>query len=152
MTLISVYNHINLLNFGSEFRERTMRVKDKEYVPMVLVGNKADLESEYPSSYYYSYHFSSSFRSSYVFRPLSRDWSLIISSFLYSSTFLSSINDFRSTTPLHFSHYRFSIIFTITRLSSLLIICPLYFRIVIFWTIQVSDKCLNRKVKSWPSH
>ncbi|PRP84664.1 ras-1 [Planoprotostelium fungivorum] len=29
-----------------EFRERTMRVKDKEYVPMILVGNKADLEQQ----------------------------------------------------------------------------------------------------------
>lgn len=30
----------------STFREQILRVKDKESVPMVLVGNKADLEDE----------------------------------------------------------------------------------------------------------
>jgi len=30
----------------SEFRDRTLRVKDKKEVPMVLVGNKSDLETQ----------------------------------------------------------------------------------------------------------
>jgi len=30
----------------TEFRDRTLRVKDKEKVPMLLVGNKADLDSQ----------------------------------------------------------------------------------------------------------
>eukprot|EP01117_Protostelium_nocturnum_P013256 TRINITY_DN4937_c0_g1_i3.p1 TRINITY_DN4937_c0_g1~~TRINITY_DN4937_c0_g1_i3.p1 ORF type:complete len:161 (+),score=38.13 TRINITY_DN4937_c0_g1_i3:76-558(+) len=29
-----------------EFRERTLRVKEKEKIPMVIVGNKADLEDQ----------------------------------------------------------------------------------------------------------
>jgi len=30
----------------SEFRDRTLRVKDKDKVPMLLIGNKADLEDQ----------------------------------------------------------------------------------------------------------
>jgi len=30
----------------SEFRDRTLRVKDKKEVPMILVGNQADLENQ----------------------------------------------------------------------------------------------------------
>jgi len=30
----------------SEFRDRTLRVKDKDKVPMILIGNKADLEGQ----------------------------------------------------------------------------------------------------------
>jgi GTPase KRas protein len=30
----------------TEFRDRTLRVKDKDKVPMILVGNKADLEHQ----------------------------------------------------------------------------------------------------------
>src|SRR5690554_2455336 len=34
------------LSNRSEFRDRTLRVKDKDKVPMILVGNKADLEDQ----------------------------------------------------------------------------------------------------------
>lgn len=53
-------NLLTILEF-SEFRDRTLRVKDKDKVPMILVGNKADLEG------------SSSIAATEIARPTSGD-------------------------------------------------------------------------------